>query len=375
MLSIIINVKNGARYLARCLDSVSEFDDIVVLDNYSSDNTKEIAQHYTNVRFFEVEFCGMGKLRNLAASYACNDWLFILDSDEVMSPQLRDAIKATNLSDPNRVYRVKRMNYYAGQLVDGASWDNDWVSRIYNRTVTKYNQVTVHESIITDGMEIQSISSGILYHFPYDNVSQLINKMQTYSTWYATQNVGKKKPKLFATIIRTGFTFLKCYILKGGFKYGFAGFVISSYNALGVFSKYIKLYELTNQVNCGLALYISSSVSNEQLSELIDKINQQTLLPSKVYMIAPDNSNKLILEQKLKNLECQSVVPIKAILKNNYDFDHINVVFELRDYISGKSAIMLNSNYMLKLRHGYQRRKTIAGVSFVDTSNQITNEA
>ena len=76
MISIVINVKNGAKYLERTLNALSRFEDVVLLDNYSSDNTIAIANSFNNVRVFEHEFCGMGKVRikGHTAIYYISKW-------------------------------------------------------------------------------------------------------------------------------------------------------------------------------------------------------------------------------------------------------------------------------------------------------------
>jgi hypothetical protein len=80
----------------------------------------------------------------------------------------------------NTVYQFLRKNYYNNKLINGAGWENDWVYRLYNKSETKFSQNDVHESIMKDGFRVKQISTGIIYHFPYDSVSGLLNKMKFY---------------------------------------------------------------------------------------------------------------------------------------------------------------------------------------------------
>lgn len=246
MLSIAINVKNGEKYLDKVLSALGQFDDIVLLDNYSTDNTIAIAKKYSNVRIFEHEFCGMGKVRNMVAGFAKYDWVFFVDSDEVVSQELVNTLLKTKFED-GYIYRILRYNFYDNFLVNTSSWGNDWILRLYNRNQTRFAENEVHDSFIQNGIKEKKLYGGVIYHFPYESVAQLIDKMQFYSTLYAKQNLAKKKVWLFTVPFRALFMFIKCYVLKRGFIDGYEGFLISSFNAIGVFVKYLKLYELSHK--------------------------------------------------------------------------------------------------------------------------------
>lgn len=281
-LSVVVNVKNGEHTLNRCLSSLQKFTDVVVFDNYSTDKTIEIAASYPNVTIVEHEFCGMGKVRNLAAAQAKNDWVLFVDCDEVLHPDLVQIVLSTEFVRGN-IYLIKRQNYFANSLVNSSSWENDWIKRLFNRKDTRFAQNEVHDSFeVNDQIKYIKISTGFIYHFPYATVSELINKMQFYSTLYAKQHFNKKNPYLWMIPFRAFFMFIKCYILKRGFLDGFAGFAISSYNAMGVFSKYIKLYELYNNLVVGLAFKIDTL---EDLTALMSKVNCQSLLPQFIYIM------------------------------------------------------------------------------------------
>ena len=318
MLSIVINVKNGAQYLRRTLNALSAFEDVVLLDNYSTDDTIAIAKEFSNVRIFEHEFCGMGKVRNLAASYAKNDWVFFVDCDEIISPQLSEVLLSTKFQSGN-IYRVLRKNYYDGYRIDSSSWGNDWILRLYNKTETRFQENEVHDSFIKNNLQETKLHGGYMYHFPYDNVDKLIDKMQFYSSLYAKQHFNKKKCNLALLPFRAFLMFFKCYILKRGFIEGYEGLAISSYNAMGVFSKYIKLYELSYKRNIGLAIYLKN-IDNSILAT-INYINEQTLLPNKVLFIIDDNDSN-------KNKQDE----LELLIKNNLVVDG-NVII-LKDSIA-----------------------------------------
>ncbi|MFN8770360.1 MAG: glycosyltransferase family 2 protein [Neisseriaceae bacterium] len=297
MLSIVINVKNGSRYLRRCLNSLARFDNVVLLDNYSTDDTIKIAKEYPNVEIHTSEFLGMGKVRNLAASFVKYDWILFVDCDEVLSRELVNYLLDFTF-EQKTIYEVRRYNFYNNYKLESSAWENDWVLRICNRNETQFAEHEVHESIKKEQMQIKRIERGGIYHFPYENVSGLINKMQLYSSLYAKQFVAKKKPWLLLIPFRAFFMFIKCYILKRGFLDGYEGFVVSSYNAIGVFSKYIKLYELQHERQIALAFTVDTL---DGIDDICNAINQQLLLPVRVVIFITNNKYKEQLSQFVKS--------------------------------------------------------------------------
>ncbi len=310
MISAVVLTKNSAQYLARCLASLSSFAEVVVLDNGSTDNTIAIASEFSNVIVHTHEFCGFGKLKNIAANFAQNDWVFFLDSDEILHPRLVKMIHEIPLNT-NSVYSFKRNNYYNNFLIDGCSWGNDWVVRLYNKTRTQYNLLEVHESIMCDNMQVEVVKPGFIYHFPYQTVGELTNKLQFYSELYARTYLGKKRVRLWSIIPRTVLAFIKNYILKRGFMYGYEGLTISTYNAMGVFSKYIKLYELSNRKSIALAIMVNRGLN--EIKCIIDYVNAQNLLPVKLFILVDDNSLLGYGDDLKQFIDDNLVVPYKVI--------------------------------------------------------------
>lgn len=347
MLSIAINVKNGAKYLELCLNALYQFEDIVLLDNYSTDNTLEIAKRYSNVRVFETEFTGMGNIRNQASELCKNDWVFFVDCDEIISKELANALLEFKFKN-GTVYSVFRQNYYAGKLVDSSAWENDWVKRIYNRTETKYIDYNVHESIDTNGMNVAKIEQGYIYHFPYEQIYQLLDKTQFYSTLYAKQNLGKKHAKLGMIPLRSLVMFIKCYLLKGGFRDGYEGFVVSTFNAIGVLVKYFKLYELEHQKAMTLLLDFTN-LNEAEVSAVVENINQQNCLPAYIAIISNINIDeyikRLIVKHNVFNnsidLNCDD--EIEQLLNNKSEHLEIKNVLYIRNYDCLRNKTFLNN--------------------------------
>ncbi|RLA71823.1 MAG: glycosyltransferase family 2 protein, partial [Epsilonproteobacteria bacterium] len=115
-ISVTMITKNASRYLAESLEALQQFGEIIVLDNGSTDDTIDIARTFPNVQVYESPFIGFGPLKNLVASYARNDWILSVDSDEVFTEELVDEILSLSLNK-SKVYAIIRDNYYNGKLM------------------------------------------------------------------------------------------------------------------------------------------------------------------------------------------------------------------------------------------------------------------
>ncbi|MCK9455049.1 MAG: glycosyltransferase family 2 protein [Sulfurimonas sp.] len=244
-ISAVIIVKNGALTISRTLDALKEFDDVVVYDNGSTDATVEIVKKYSNVNLIQGEFIGFGPTKNRAASFAKNDWIIIIDSDEVIDDELLATLK-TKKFQKNKIYVLNFLAYYKERQIKHCGWNNQKIKRVYNKTVTKFNDNYVHENIIDTGFE-QEILDGNIKHYSYHSISDFIIKVDRYSSLYATNNAGKKSSSPAKAIFNGVFSFIKTYFFKRGFLDGYAGLVIAFSHMATNFYKYIKLYELNKE--------------------------------------------------------------------------------------------------------------------------------
>lgn len=241
MISVTILTKNSARYLYEVLDALRSFDEVLLYDNGSKDDTFAIAEQFPNVIVKKGAFFGFGPTHNIASGLARNDWILSIDSDEVVTPELAQEIRELKL-DPRNVYSFPRHNYYNGKFIKWCGWYPDRQWRLYHRGHTHFTDAQVHEAIEIKGMD-QKLLKSPLVHYSYGSHSEFLNKMQSYSDLFAKQNVGKKKSSPCKAVLHGFFAFFKSYILKSGWKGGYEGFVISVYNGNTAFYKYLKLYE------------------------------------------------------------------------------------------------------------------------------------
>lgn len=244
-ISCVMIVKNAEFTIKNSLDSLSSFDDVVVFDNGSTDNTLNIVKEYKNVNLVHGEFSGFGPTKNEAVSFAKNDWILSLDADEVLSDEFITNLQNINL-DEETVYTILRENYYKNVHVKHC-WGNDVITRVFNKTKTAFTDEKVHEKVIDDGFKTVLIN-GAVRHYPYNTVTDFIIKLDRYSTIFANDNVGRKSSSPLKAILNAIFSFTKTYFFKRGFLDGYAGLVIAFSHMATNFYKYIKLYELNKKL-------------------------------------------------------------------------------------------------------------------------------
>lgn len=297
-ISAVMILKDAEKSLEATLNSLRVFSEVIILDNGSTDKSLEVASKFENVKVFHSPFIGFGPLKNLASSYATNDWIFSIDSDEIIDDKLLDEIINFDIRNTKHIGYMHRVNEYLGKVISGTDWGNEVIARIFNRTETKFTNVRVHETIICDDL-IRVRLKGRLLHESYTSIAEIITKMQFYTTLYAEQNCGHRSINPLMIILKSYFAFIRSYFFKGGFKFGWRGLLISSYVSIDVLFKYFKLFELNYKQkyhtskkrvlidlerlkypNCGLG-QVSINFSNELTkSERLKDIQWEFLLPS-----------------------------------------------------------------------------------------------
>jgi glycosyltransferase involved in cell wall biosynthesis len=245
-ISAVVLAKNNETTIKNTLESLKEFDDVIVYDNGSTDNTMAIAKEFSNVNLIQGEFKGFGWSKNKAASYAKHDWILIVDSDEVIDAQLLRSLQTKKL-DEQTVYILNFRAFYKNIEVKHCGWNNQKIKRLYNRTVTHYNDNDVHEDIITEELRSELLE-GNVEHYSYQSIEQFLNKANTYSTLFAKNNAGKKQSSPTKAFLNGAYSFVKTYFFKQGFRDGYVGLVIAYSHMVTNFYKYIKLYEYNKEL-------------------------------------------------------------------------------------------------------------------------------
>lgn len=241
MITATILTKNNQKTVKQALESLKNFDEVIILDSGSTDETLKIAEQFPNVTIHKSPFLGFGPMHNYASKLATNDWILSLDSDEALSPTLIEEIKTLEL-DPQKIYSIQRHNYFNKKHIKWCGgWHPDFIVRLYNRKTTRFSDDLVHEKVEPKNLKVITLKNPI-NHTPYVEISDFIDKIQHYSNLFVEQNEGKKV-STFHAILHGWHAFFKSYVLKRGFMGGKEGFVISIYNGHAAFYKYLKLSE------------------------------------------------------------------------------------------------------------------------------------
>lgn len=244
-LSATIITRNEELNIAGCLASLDFADEIIVVDSGSTDRTREICLAHPKVRFHHQEWLGFGSQKNRAAALASNDWIINLDADERVSEQLHRAIEQANY-DTFSAARMARENYFGKRWIRRCGWYPDYTTRLYDRRQCRFSERLVHETLEHDGR--LATLTGNLIHYTYRDISDYLQRMNSYSTLAAEEMFQNgKRAGTWQLLARPCATFFKMYLLRGGFLEGFSGLVLSCFYAQYTFCKYAKLLERQRQ--------------------------------------------------------------------------------------------------------------------------------
>ncbi len=252
-LSVVIITFNEEKNLSRCFQSVLEVaDEIVVVDSYSTDRTKEIALSF-NARFVEHKFEGHIQQKNYAITQASYPHILSLDADECLSDELKSSILQAKNNWLYDAYEMNRLTNYCGHWVKHCGWYPDKKLRLWDSRKGHWTGVNPHDRYELFNQQAKTGQlKGDLLHYSYYTIADHQKQIQ-YFTDIASQalfNNGKRSYLLFAYVSAI-VKFLRDYFLKLGFLDGTTGFTICRLSAYASYLKYYKLYRLHLKVKHG----------------------------------------------------------------------------------------------------------------------------
>ncbi len=240
-ISTVVITFNEEGNIGRCLRSVASFsDEIIVVDSNSTDRTVEIARDH-GAQVFTNTWPGYGKQKQWALNKVAHPWVFSIDADEEVSPELATEIASLDFSKDG--YEMPRAVWYLNRWIKHGVWYPGYILRLFRRDKGLFSEDPVHELVRVSGT-VRRLR-GDLLHYTYRDINHHLEKIEEFTTIAARQMFEEHRRAGVAHVVAYPFLeFLKVYISKRGFLDGLAGFVIAVFHSFYVFLKYAKLREL-----------------------------------------------------------------------------------------------------------------------------------
>lgn len=356
-ISAVIITYNEERNIARCIESVKPVvDEVVILDCFSQDRTREIAEAH-GATFYLQEFLGFARQKNRAVALATHDVVLSLDADEYLSSELTQSILEVKSNWTKDGYMFNRLSSFEGTWITTCGWYPDQKLRLWDRRKGTWQGDGVHERVdMVKGATTMAIK-GDLFHRAYDNISQFLQKNQSYSTIHAQVNRYRTSSSVFKIIYKTVFAFFKAYILRGGILDGYKGLVISGSTAHWVFYKYAKLLEANRSVR--VSLIVESAGEMSDLERTLTYIRNQKELPAEVIV----NGKLARAATKVRGLATNFPTPIRFVdsANTNAISEAVNIATE--EYVLVlKDHAKLSTQFLSQHKAKAWKGKIVSGV-------------
>ena len=248
-LSVVIITFNEEKNIARCLDSVLPIaDDIVVVDSFSTDTTKQICIQ-KRARFVEHKFDGHIEQKNWAITQAKYQYVLSLDADEALTKELQQAIIEIKNNYQSDAYSFNRLTNYCGQWIKHCGWYPDEKLRLWDSKKGKWGGENPHDKVIMNkGIRVEHINLDIL-HYSFYTEEQHLKQIEYFTdiSSKAAFNKGKKSSSL-KIFYKPIFKFFRDYVLKAGFLDGYYGYIVCRNSGYAAGLKYKKIAHLQKEI-------------------------------------------------------------------------------------------------------------------------------
>lgn len=247
-LSVVIITRNEEKNIGRCIDSVKDIaDDIVVIDSFSMDKTEEICTS-KGARFIQHAFEGHIEQKNYALQYSEFDHVLSLDADEALDETLRKVIAEVKENWGYDGYEMNRLTNYCGTWIKHCGWYPDRKLRLFDKRKGKWGGTNPHDKFeLQPGSTLKRLKGDIL-HYSYYTINDHYKQIEYFTTINARASFDKgKHAPLWKLYLAPVFKFIKDYFIRLGFLDGQAGWQICRLSAWATYMKYKKLKTLYKQ--------------------------------------------------------------------------------------------------------------------------------
>lgn len=231
MISAVILTKNEEKNIARCLKNLLWCDEILLIDDYSTDNTLNVAKRFKAKVYSRGLNNDFADQRNFGLTKATHEWILFIDADEIVSKELAREIREEIASRSADGYLLKRVG-----------WIDEWVLRLAKKGAGKWRR-EVHEVWDIKG-NIKKLHSPLL-HSPSEDLFKYLAKINFYSSLHAKSNISEgKNVNLIKIVFWPVFKFILNFIVKRGYTDGVHGFVVAIMMSFHSFLAWSKQWEL-----------------------------------------------------------------------------------------------------------------------------------
>jgi glycosyltransferase involved in cell wall biosynthesis len=268
-VTALIHTLNEIEHVEECIRSVEWADEIYLVDSFSTDGTVErVRENFPRVRLEQRQYLGAASTKNYAIDRAAHDWIFVIDADERVTPELREELLRT-LEGPldHWAYSVGRRNFMMGKEVKYSGLQRDRVTRLFHREHARYPNKRVHADLLVDGPTFDLRQK--MLHFYIRTFDHMIAKMTRYANWGAAQMfIDGKTTSMVDIFGHTTGKFLRDFVVNLGFMDGVRGLISVGMHVYYTFWKYAKLWELTQLKRLGKPVPLPELDKEEERWEL-----------------------------------------------------------------------------------------------------------
>ena len=244
-ISAVIITYNEEINIGRCLDSlIDTMDEVIVIDSFSTDKTEEICSKYP-VKFIKKEWLGYSITKNFGNNLASNDYIFSIDADEALSDELNASILAVkNAETLLDAYKLTRLTNYCGTWIHHCGWYPDTKLRLWDKSKGQW-EGDIHEDVKLQENSKTAMLNGDLFHYSFHTITQHVKQADKFTDLTAQDAFNKgTRSNLMKILFKPCVKFIRDYIIKLGFLDGYHGYCVCKISAFATFMKYSKLMEL-----------------------------------------------------------------------------------------------------------------------------------
>ncbi len=243
-LGVVLITRDAAHLLPRTLGAVSFADSILVVDAGSTDGTREVAEKLGARVVVQPEWKGFGHQKSYALSLAEDDWILVLDADEVVDQELASEIRrVTAARGEVSGYSMLRVNFFGPERVRFGHSRPSYVERLFQKGKGRISDHRVHERVLIDG-PVERLK-GELHHYTSESIAHRVRKNDEYAAVAAEEWFREGRRASFLQLLFVPpLSLLRDLMLKGGILEGTTGVVLATLGAFYSFSKHAKLWEM-----------------------------------------------------------------------------------------------------------------------------------